>query len=215
MIFLKNETNTKIPMVLATTNNGKLDEFRLLLEGFDVEIKGLKDFGPIPAVKEDGESFEENAVKKACFTACHLGSPSLADDSGLVVKALGGKPGVWSARYAGEGASDRENNLKLLRDMEGVKDRAAFFMCVIAIAAPDGSSLVYQGSCYGVIAKKLIGSSGFGYDPLFYYPPLNKTFAEMTTEEKNNVSHRGKALAGLRSEFEKVLTWLRQRMAGR
>ncbi len=215
MISMKDMTDKSLTLVLATTNNGKLEEFRLLLKGFNAEIKGLRDFGPIPAIEEDGESFEENALKKARFTARHLGLPALADDSGLIVKALGGKPGVWSARYSGEGASDRENNLKLLRDMEGVKDREAFFMCVIAIAAPNGFSLVYQGSCDGVITRELTGNSGFGYDPLFYYPPLNKTFAEMTSEEKNHISHRGKAMEELRGDFEKVLAWLRQLMAER
>ena len=206
-------STTRIPLVLATTNEGKIEEFRLLLKGFDVEVKGLRDFGPIPSIKEDGETFEENAVKKACFTAGILGMPALADDSGLVVKALEGSPGVWSARYAGDGASDRENNQKLLREMEGVKDRDAYFMCVIAIAAPDGAFLVYKGSCDGVITTELAGENGFGYDPLFYYSALNKTFAEITREEKNHISHRGKAMEALRSDFGQVMAWLRQRMA--
>jgi len=116
------------PLVLATRNEGKVSEFKSLLSGFDVEIKSLKDFGPIPPVEEDGETFEDNAVKKARFTARILGLPAMADDSGLMVKALGGMPGVYSARYAGEGATDEANNLKLLKAMEGVESREATFV---------------------------------------------------------------------------------------
>ena len=201
------------PLVLATRNDGKINEFKRLADGFDLEIRSLKDFGPIPPVIEDGETFEDNAVKKARFTAKVLGFPALADDSGLMVKVLGGMPGVHSARYAGEDATDEANNLKLLRAMEGEVNREAAFMCTIAIAVPMGSVLTYEAICEGVIAQGLTGTRGFGYDPLFYYPPLKKTFAELTTKEKNLVSHRGKAMAELKSEFNKVLTWLRQRFA--
>ena len=202
-----------IMLVLATRNEGKVAEFKILLADFNVEIKSLKDFGPIPPVQEDGDTFEENAAKKAQFTARVLGFPALADDSGLVVKALEGMPGIRSARYAGKDATDKSNNLKLLNAMEGFKDRDAAFMCVIAIAVPSGPALVYEGRCNGVITEKRIGDQGFGYDPLFYYPLLKKTFAQMTTEEKNGVSHRGRAMAELRSEFNKVLIWLKQRLA--
>jgi XTP/dITP diphosphohydrolase len=200
------------PIVLATRNEGKIAEFKKLVEGFDVQIKGLNDFGPIPAVEEDGDTFEENAVKKARFTARVLGLPAMADDSGLVVKAIDGRPGVYSARYAGENSTDRDNNLKLLKEMEGIESREASFMCVIVLAVPLGPALVYEGSCNGLITEKLTGEGGFGYDPLFLYPPLQKTFAQMSTEEKNKVSHRGKAMAELRSEFKKVLVWLDQRL---
>jgi len=201
------------PLVLATRNEGKVNEFKGLLSDFDVRIKSLKDFGPIPLVEEDGETFEDNAVKKARFTARVLGLPALADDSGLMVKALGGMPGVHSARYAGEGVGDEVNNLKLLKAMEGVEDRQATFICTMAIAVPRGPALLYEGRCEGHIARKLTGGRGFGYDPLFYYPPLKKTFAQIPMEEKNNVSHRGKAMAELRNEFDKVLIWLGQRLA--
>lgn len=200
------------PLVLATQNEGKVAEFERLFGDFDVEIRGLKDFSPIPEVQEDGKTFEDNAVKKARFTAKLLGLPTLADDSGLMVKALGGMPGVLSARYAGMEATDKENNLKLLRAMEGVQDRRATFVCVIAISVPRGASLIYEGSCRGLIVEGLTGSEGFGYDPLFYYPPLGKTFAQMPPEEKNRISHRGRAMAELREEFDKVLTWLEQRL---
>jgi len=201
------------PLILATRNLGKISEFRELLSGFDVEIMSLNDFGPIPPVEEDGETFEENAYKKAHFTAKVLGFPALADDSGLVVPALGGDPGVRSARYAGDGADDLENNRKLLKTMEGIAKRTALFQCVIAIAVPRGPALVYEGKCQGEITEKMEGDRGFGYDPVFYYPPLKKTFAQMSIEEKNRVSHRGKAMAELREEFDKVLLWLKQRLS--
>ena len=201
------------PLILATRNEGKISEFRELLSGFEVEIRSLNDFGPIPAVEEDGETFEENAYKKAHFTAKVLGFPALADDSGLVVPALGGEPGVRSARYGGDEANDLRNNLKLLKAMEGVTNRMAVFQCVIAIAVPRGPALIYEGKCEGEITDKMLGDQGFGYDPLFFYPALKKTFGQMSIEEKNRVSHRGKAMAELRQEFDKVLIWLRQRLA--
>ena len=201
------------PLVLATRNEGKISEFKDLIASFGIEIKSLKDFGPIPLVEEDGATFEDNAYKKASFTAKVLGLPALADDSGLMVEALGGMPGVRSARYAGQGATDRENNHKLLEVMKDVEEREASFMCIIAIAVPAGPALIYEGRCDGKITREPMGENGFGYDPLFYFPPLKKTFAQMKSEEKNRVSHRGKAMAELRSEFNKVLIWLRQRLA--
>ena len=201
------------PLVLATKNRGKVSEFKDLFRGFDFEVKSLNDFGPIPPVIEDGETFEDNAVKKAQFTAKVLGLPAIADDSGLTVKALGGEPGVFSARYAGEGATDEANNAKLLRAIKGIKQREAVFICILAIAVPRGPALIYEGTCEGLITEKISGNQGFGYDPTFFYPPLNKTFAEMSAAEKNGVSHRGRAMAELRGELDKVLIWLRQRFA--
>lgn len=201
------------PLVLATRNEGKVAEFSRLVKEFEVELKGLKEFGPIPEVNEDGNTFEDNAVKKARFTAKVLGLPALADDSGLSVKALGGLPGVYSARYAGVDADDEANNRKLLEAMKGIEDRSACFLCVIAVAVPRGPALIYEGRCDGWIATAPQGDRGFGYDPLFYYPPLGKTFAEMSAEEKNRVSHRGRAMGELKAEFDKVLVWLRQRLA--
>jgi len=214
MTTCETQMNSDLTIVLATRNEGKVSEFKALLKDFDVDTKSLKDFGPIPTVEEDGQTFEDNAVKKAQFTARVLGFPALADDSGLVVKALNGLPGVHSARYAGEEATDEENNLKLLKAMEGVENREAFFMCVLTIAVPRGPALIYEGACEGLITESLSGDQGFGYDPLFFYQPLNKTFAQMSIEEKNRVSHRGKAMAEFRDEFGKVLIWLRQRLAG-
>jgi XTP/dITP diphosphohydrolase len=201
------------PVVLATKNSGKIKEFEALLAEVRIPLRSLKDFGPIPDVEENGGTFEENAYKKAGFTARVLGIPAIADDSGLSVKCLGGMPGVLSARYAGAKATDEANNIKLLEAMEGAEDRDATFVCVIAMAVPRGPALIYEGTCHGVILREPRGQGGFGYDPLFYYPPLGKTFAEMTPEEKNKVSHRGKAMAELRSELDKVLIWLNQRLA--
>jgi XTP/dITP diphosphohydrolase len=213
MIFHGEIMELDRPLVLATRNEGKILEFKALLSTFDIEIKSLKDFGPIPQAEEDGETFEENAVKKARLTARVLGFPALADDSGLMVKALGGVPGVRSARYAGEDATDEANNAKLLAALRGVKEREARFVCILAIAVPRGPALIYEGNCDGVISERPVGEKGFGYDPVFYYPPLGKTFAQMSPEEKNRVSHRGKALAEVKNEFPKVLKWLGQRLA--
>jgi len=202
----------RIPLVLATRNRGKTEEIRALLDGFPVEIKNLDNFGPTPPIEEDGETFEDNAVKKARFVSKILGLPALADDSGLMVQVLGGEPGVRSARYAGEGATDEENNAKLLEKLGNEENRHAAFVCVVAIAVPWGPALIYEGSCQGVITKEQLGTKGFGYDPVFYYPPLKKTFAQLSTTEKNRVSHRGQALRQLHDEFDKVLVWLKQRL---
>ena len=201
-----------ITLVIATRNTGKTSEIRDLLKGFPINIKNLDDFGPIPEVEEDGNTFDENAYKKASFAARILGLPALADDSGLLVEALGGAPGVHSARYAGENATDEQRRAKLLQEMEEKTDRRAAFECVISIAVPTGPALTYEARCEGLIAREPAGSNGFGYDPIFYYPPLKKTFAELTMQEKSRVSHRGKALRELRDEFDKVLIWIGQNM---
>ncbi len=199
-------------IVLASRNRGKTREIADLLKDFPVEIKNLDEFGPISEVEEDGSTFEENAFKKASFVAKALGLPAMADDSGLEVEALGGTPGVYSARYAGDRATDKENNAKLLMEMNGKKNRAAAFMCVISIAVPAGVALTYEGRCEGLIAEAPAGDNGFGYDPIFFYPAMQKTFAQLTVGEKNLVSHRGKALAEVKEEFEKVLIWIQQQL---
>ncbi|OGQ97579.1 MAG: Non-canonical purine NTP pyrophosphatase [Deltaproteobacteria bacterium RIFOXYD12_FULL_57_12] len=199
-------------IVLASRNAGKVKEFRAIVKDFPVEIKSLNDFGPIPEAVEDGATFEENAYKKALFTAKVLGLPAIADDSGLVVEALGGAPGVWSARYAGAKATDAENTDKLLREMAGKENRKAAFECVLSLAVPSGPALTYEGRCEGEILDAPRGEEGFGYDPVFYYRPFGKTFAELTIEEKNRISHRGKALGELAAEFDKVMAWLRARL---
>lgn len=199
-------------LVIATRNKGKTAEIRDLLKGFPVDIKNLDDFGPLPPLKEDGNTFDDNAYQKASFAAKILGLPALADDSGLLVEALDGAPGIHSARYAGENATDEQRYLKLLEEMKGKSNRNAAFECVISIAVPTGPALTYVARCQGLITERPAGSNGFGYDPIFFYPPLNKTFAQLTREEKSRVSHRGKAFAELKDEFDKVLIWIRQHM---
>jgi XTP/dITP diphosphohydrolase len=200
----------KIPLVIATKNQGKIAEIRDRLASFAVQLKCLDDFGPLPPLKEDGKTFDENAYKKASFAAKILGIPALADDSGLMVEVLDGAPGVFSARYAGENATDAQRIAKLLKAIKGKANRKAAFECVLSIAVPSGPALTYQARCEGLIAEQPAGQNGFGYDPIFFYPPLEKTFGQMTLEEKSQVSHRGKALKELRQEFDKVLIWIRQ-----
>ena len=160
----------------------------------------LDDFGPIPPVVEDGETFDENAYKKASFVSRVLGLPALADDSGLVVEALDGAPGVYSARYAGENAGDAQRCAKLLAAMKGKTNRRAAFKCVISIAVPTGPALTYEASCEGLILETPVGENGFGYDPIFIYHPL-KNICRTDPEQKSRVSHRGKALRELKDEL--------------
>jgi XTP/dITP diphosphohydrolase len=199
-------------IILATSNKNKISEFREILQDFEVEIRSLSEFGPLPPVTEDGQTFEENAYKKAHHTARVLGLPAIADDSGLVVHALNGEPGVYSARYAGLNSSDDDNTSKLLEKMKGIKDRRASFKCVLSIAVPSGPALTYEGECNGIILEEKRGRLGFGYDPIFFFEEYGKTFAELTMQEKNAVSHRGKALAEFKSEVKKVLKWIDQRL---
>lgn len=195
-------------LVLASTNKGKTRELQERLQGYPVDIKNLSDFGPIPEVIEDGDTFDDNAYKKASFTARVLGYPALADDSGLCVEALGGAPGVYSARYAGENATDQDNVDKLLETMQTEENRNAAFECVISIAVPTGAALTYEGRCEGVLTREPAGNNGFGYDPLFFFPELNKTFAQLSMAEKAKVSHRGKALQEITQEMDKILDWI-------
>jgi XTP/dITP diphosphohydrolase len=195
-------------IVLATTNKGKTREINELLKGFPIEIKSLNDFGPIPEVIEDGKTFDDNAYKKASFTARVLGYPAMADDSGLCVEALDGAPGVYSARYAGENAKDADNVNKMLDDLKDKENRNASFKCVISIAVPTGAALTYEGECHGVITQEPAGDNGFGYDPLFFYPEFNKTFAQLSIQEKGSVSHRGKALKEIADEMDKIIEWI-------
>ncbi|MBS3732337.1 MAG: XTP/dITP diphosphatase [Desulfobacterales bacterium] len=195
-------------LVIATRNPGKTAEIRQMLEGYPVTVKNLDDFGPIPEIPEDGETFDENAYKKASFASRVLGFPAMADDSGLCVNTLNGQPGVHSARFAGSKATDADKCAKLLEMLKNAEDRSAAFVCVISIAVPTGAALTYEGRCEGAIAQAPAGENGFGYDPVFYYPPLEKTFAQLTAEEKNRVSHRGRALTEVRDEFDRILKWI-------
>ncbi|MCP4747703.1 MAG: XTP/dITP diphosphatase [Desulfobacteraceae bacterium] len=203
---------SKTIIILATHNKGKTIEIRELLRNHPVDLRNLDDFGPIPPIEEDGDSFDANAYKKASLTARYLGYPAMADDSGLMVEALNGRPGVHSARYAGENATDAERCKKLLQAMNGHENRNARFECVLSLAVPSGPALTYEGSCRGIITRQVEGESGFGYDPVFFYPPLEKTFARMSLDEKSSVSHRGKALREFSAEFEKVLKWIGRHM---
>lgn len=199
-------------LVIATRNKNKLREFKEIFKDLPLEIRSLDDFGPIPEAIEDGDSFDENAYKKAIHTAKVLGLPAIADDSGLVVEALGGEPGVYSARYAGEKATDEENCTKLLSALQGKTNRRAYFQCVLSIAVPSGPALTYEGKCEGTIIDEKRGNNGFGYDPIFYFAEFDKTFAELTMEQKNRVSHRGKALAEVQAEIGLIKKWLEQRL---
>ncbi len=200
-------TNNKV-IVVASSNKGKVSEIVRLLKEFPVRIKTLDDFPRIPPVEEDGLTFSDNAYKKASFTARVLGISAIADDSGLVVPALGGLPGVYSARYAGIGATDLQRCDKLLHQLKSCTDRRAYFKCVISVSVPQGKALTYEGKCNGIITKRAIGKNGFGYDPIFLCPRLNKTFGEMSIDEKMAISHRGIALKTLLKEFCKVLSWI-------
>ncbi len=184
------------PIVLATRNEGKVRELQQLLSGTGFHVLSLAGFPNAPEVVEDGNTFEDNAIKKAREVAVAMGKTTLADDSGLVVDYLDGAPGVHSARFAGPGHNDAANNRKLLQLLSGVppQQRTARFCCVMAIATPDGQVATTQGTCKGIIIDQLKGENGFGYDPLFYVPRYCKTFAELDSATKNTISHRGRAL---------------------
>lgn len=192
-------------MIFATKNRGKTREIRRALKGLGFQIYALDDFSNVPEIKEDGKSYTENALKKARFYSKYFGKLTIADDSGLEVETLNGLPGIHSARYAGEKASNRENNQKLLSEMKGIplSKRGARFKCAIAIVTPDGREAVAEGSCKGRIGFREVGKRGFGYDPLFILRQYGKTMAQLTIEEKNRVSHRGKALRKLRRVISK------------
>jgi XTP/dITP diphosphohydrolase len=200
-------TAPRVRILLATRNAGKVREVRGMLSGFPVEIVSLLDLPEMPDVVEDGTTFQENALKKARELARRFPGMVVADDSGLEVDALQGGPGVRSARYAGEKATDPENNRKLLDELISApeKRRTARFRCVLALVQPDGREWIAEGSCEGRIASEPRGNRGFGYDPVFLVPELGKTFAELTTEEKNRISHRARALAALRATLEELL----------
>jgi len=186
--------------MVATRNRGKIREIRKALKGLKLKFYSLNDFEDAPEIEEDGKTFTENALKKARFYSKYFGTLTIADDSGLEVDFLNGWPGIYSARYSGKGASDRKNNQKLLREMEGIQisKRGARFKCVIAMVSPEGREAIVEGSCKGRIGSREVGKKGFGYDPLFFLPRYGKTMAQLTLEEKNRVSHRGKALRKLR-----------------
>ena len=187
-------------IVLATRNRHKRDELAALLSDLDVRIRTMDEFPNVPEVVEDGETCQANAIKKAKTVAAATGMIAVADDTGLEVDVLGGRPGVYAARYAGEHATYEDNWLKLLRELKGVPlaRRTARFITVAAIASPEGDVQVAQGILDGQIAEEPSGSKGFGYDPVFLLPESGKTLAELSAEEKNRISHRAKAFAQVR-----------------
>jgi XTP/dITP diphosphohydrolase len=194
-------------ILLATSNTGKIAEIRTMLQPLGVEALSYDDMpGDPPDIIEDGETFAENAEKKAIAAAKWAKMPALADDSGLVVPALGGEPGVHSSRYAGEEGDSEANMALLLEKMAQVPDmeRLAYFVCILVLAAPDGRTWQAGGRVDGLINYEKRGRGGFGYDPLFFYIPADKTFAEMTSPEKNEVSHRHRALENLAAMWPEI-----------
>ncbi len=187
--------------MLATNNRHKAAELQALLSDVGVKLRTLAEFPDAPEVVEDGTTCEANAIKKATAIANHTGLPAMADDTGLMVEALGGRPGVYAARYAGEQATYEDNCRKLLGELQGVPvaKRGARFVTVVAfVPRPDAQAQVVEGALDGVIAEQPAGTYGFGYDPVFVVPELGKTLAQLTSEEKNRISHRARALAKVR-----------------
>ena len=182
-------------LIIATTNNGKMKEMRTLLAPLNIEVKSILDeFNENIEIEENGKTFKENALIKAQTIAERTGKITLADDSGLVIDALDGRPGVESARFLGHDTSYTIKNNHILELMENKQDRSARFVCAIAIVIPNQKPILFEETFEGEIAKEILGENGFGYDPIFYFPPLEKTSAEMSMEEKNQYSHRAKAV---------------------
>jgi XTP/dITP diphosphohydrolase len=190
-------------IVLATRNKKKVEEIKRVIRDMPITILTIDDFPGCPEVEEEGDTFQENAVKKAIAVAHYTGKPSLADDSGLEVYMLNNAPGILSSRYSGENADDSKNIEKLLHEMRSIIDekRNARFVCCLALAFPDGRLEIFAGQAEGKIGREQKGSYGFGYDPIFYPKGHDRTFAEMTADEKDSLSHRGKALR----EFQEYL----------
>ncbi|MDP2653270.1 MAG: XTP/dITP diphosphatase [Candidatus Omnitrophota bacterium] len=186
-------------LLIATTNKGKLREIRDMLEDDDILVTSLHDYSGLPRIVEDGKTFRDNAIKKAVTIARHTGKLTMGEDSGIEVKVLGNKPGVYSARFSGPGATDEKNNKKLLRLLSGVpaSKRQACYRCFMALADKDGVVAVVDGKCSGLIAAKPAGTNGFGYDPLFVVPRYGKTFGELDPSVKSKISHRARALKKL------------------
>jgi XTP/dITP diphosphohydrolase len=193
-------------LLVATGNQGKLRELREMLTDLNAEVIGLSDVQVAGEPTEDGDTFEANAVKKARYYAERTGLVTIADDSGLSVDALDGRPGVLSARFSGPDATDAENNLRLLSDMAGVTNRRARFVCAAVCLKPDGKYIVTRGECEGEVLTATRGAGGFGYDPLFFVEEHAATFAELPPETKNRISHRGRALAELKTALPDFLS---------
>lgn len=187
-------------LIVATRNRGKMREIQELLKDLDLKVTCLLDHHDLPEIEEDGETFRQNAVKKALVIGRHTGKLVLGEDSGLEVAALENRPGIYSARFAGPQATDQTNNAKLLRLLSGIplEKRAARYRCLAALAQGDNILAVFSGTCRGLIALKPRGQNGFGYDPLFFVPRYQKTFGELAPSIKARISHRARALSRLR-----------------
>lgn len=192
--------------IVATRNNGKLKEISEILKGLPFEIISMEEAGIDKEIEESGSTFEENAVIKAEEIFKITGEIVMADDSGLEVDFLDGAPGIYSARFAGEGAADSDRNNKLLNLLKDVpfEKRTARFVCAVAVIMPDGRKFTVRGTCEGYIGFKPEGQNGFGYDPLFYLPDYDKTIAQLDSTEKNKISHRGRALKLMLEELERI-----------
>jgi XTP/dITP diphosphohydrolase len=193
-------------LVLATCNKNKVKEIKEILAGLDISIISLLDFPNYPQTIEDGKTLEENAVKKALEAAKYFNKWAIADDTGLEVDYLNGAPGIYAARYAGDDHSYEKNNNKLLKELSGIAlaKRTAHFRCVIAIVSPQGEIKIAQGKISGIIIDEKLGGAGFGYDPIFFVPQYNKTFAQLSGQEKNQISHRAIALRVAKEIIEKL-----------
>lgn len=193
--------------VVASTNNGKIKEIKKVLQDTPFDVISMTEAGFNDEIEETGSTFEENALIKAQAVAAKVNAIVMADDSGLEVDALKGAPGVYSARYAGEGANDKDRNMKLLKELESTPDdkRQARFVSAIAVVMPGGRNFVVRGTCEGIIAREPSGDNGFGYDPLFYMPEFGATMAEITIDEKNKVSHRGRALVKMVENLKEIM----------
>lgn len=196
-------------IVFATGNEGKLKEIREILENFEIEVISMQEAGVLEEIPEDGLTFKENSLIKSKFVCMRTGLPALADDSGLEIDFLGGEPGVFSARYLGRDTDYKTKNSLILEKLKGTskEERGARFVCVISLVLPDGREFVTEGVMEGEIGYEIKGKNGFGYDPIFYLPEYCKTSAEISREEKNKISHRGKALRGM---VEKIRTLMEE-----
>jgi XTP/dITP diphosphohydrolase len=194
-------------VIIATKNVGKVREFQALLEKKGIEVKSLLDFPNCPEVEETGSTFAENAILKAEAMAHYFHTTVIADDSGLSIDALNGRPGIYSARYAGKEKNDQKNIAKVLEELKGVpfEKRTARFHCALAVATPGRRTTVVEGTCEGYIIEVPKGENGFGYDPIFYVPEKGKTMAELSKEEKNQISHRAKALEKLEKQWDEII----------
>jgi XTP/dITP diphosphohydrolase len=194
-------------IVIATENKGKIKEFQEMFASKGIEVQSLLDLSFPGEIEETGSTFEENAIIKAQALADYYKQTVIADDSGLEIDALGGEPGIYSARYAGASKNDQANIEKVLHKLEGVPDekRSARFVCAIAVVTPNEEPVTFRGTCEGVIAQEQSGTNGFGYDPIFYLPEYQKTMAQLASDEKNKISHRAHAIKQLMTNIDEVI----------